>query len=213
MIGGDRSTMTLPLGVRVGFTLWMIIWALIILWAYGPQNFLWLCNLAKFLLLYAIWRDDRLLVSSQAGLVCLVGLAWSFDFALGLASGGRLAKFSAYMFNPDLPLLARASSLYHTVLPFFVVWLVSRLGYDQRGPWLQCIIGALAVMGAWLWTEPVRNVNWVFAPFGIEQVWLPTPVYVLCLLFAYPLLLYFPGHYMVLLFLRAHQKQSGTGPF
>jgi hypothetical protein len=204
--------MSLPLGVRVGFTLWLILWVSIVLWAYGPQNFLWLCNLAKFVLLYAIWRGDRLLVSSQAGIVCLVGLVWSIDFALGLLSGGRLANFTAYMFDPENPLLARATSLYHTGLPFLVFWLVCRLGYDRRGPWLQCIIGALAVIAAWRWSEPVRNINWVFAPFGVEQVWLPTPVYVLCLLFAYPLLLYFPGHYMVLFFLRTYQKRASTRP-
>ncbi|WP_302503976.1 hypothetical protein [Geoalkalibacter halelectricus] len=185
-----------------GFTLWMLFWVPVVLWAYGPQNFLWLCNLSKFLLLYALWRGHRLIASSQAGLVCLVGVVWTLDFALGLASGGQLANFTAYMFNPDTPWLARSTSLYHSALPVLGFWLVWRLGYDRRGPWLQSIIGVPAVVGTWLWTEPERNVNWVFAPFGIEQVWLPEPLFVLCLVFAYPLLLYLPGHFLVLALLR-----------
>ena len=201
-----------PVAAALAFTCWMAFWVLVVLWAHGPQNFLWLCNLAKVLLLYGVWRGDRLIVSSQAGLVCLVGLVWTLDFALGLASGGRLANFTAYMFNPDIPLLARATSLYHTALPFFVLWLVCRLGYDRRGPWLQCLIGAPAVVGAWLWTEPERNVNWVFAPFGIEQVWLPAPIYVSCLVLAYPLLLYLPGHYMVLALLRFWRRRLHQEP-
>lgn len=201
-----------PVFAAVVFSCWMVFWVPVVLWAYGPQNFLWLCNLAKFLLLYGIWRGDRLIVSSQAGLVCLVGLVWTLDFTLGLASGGRLANFTDYMFNPDIPLLARATSLYHTALPFFVFWLVCHLGYDRRGPWLQCLIGVPAVVGAWLWTEPARNINGVFGPFGSEQAWLPAPIYVFCLVLAYPLLLYLPGHYMVLALLRSWRRRFHKKP-
>jgi len=180
----------------------MAAWVPVILWAYGPQNFLWLCNLAQFLVLYALWRGDRLLLSSQAGVVCVVGLVWTADFLLALATGGRSATFTAYMFNPALPLLARAISLYHLGLPLFVLWLLHRAGYDRRGPWLQCLLGALAVVAGWLLTEPHRNINWVHAPFGIEQAWLPQPLYVAVLLVLYPVLLYLPGHYLVLAALR-----------
>ena len=186
-----------PRAATWAFSAWMVFWVPVILWAYGPQNFLWICNLAQFLLLYALWRGDRLVLSSQAGVVCVVGLVWTLDFALALATGGRTATFTAYMFNPELPLLARATSLYHTGLPVFVWWLLRRTGYDARGPWLQCVIGAVAVVAGWLLTEPHRNINWVHAPFGVEQVWLPVPAFVGLLLVLYPLLLYVPGHYLV----------------
>jgi hypothetical protein len=180
----------------------MAVWVPVVLWAHGPQNFLWLCNLAQFLILYALWRGDRLVLSSQAGLVCIVGLAWTTDFLLALATGGRSAAFTGYMFDPALPLPARAVSLYHVVLPVFMLWLLRRSGYDRRGPWLQTVIGALAVVAGWLLTEPHRNINWVHAPFGFEQSWLPEPLYVAVLLVLYPVLLYLPGHWLVRAVLR-----------
>ncbi len=68
--------MTIPLAVRVGFTLWMVFWVSVVILNQGPRNFLWLCNLAQFVLLYAIWSGNRLILSSQAGLVTLVGLGY-----------------------------------------------------------------------------------------------------------------------------------------
>lgn len=184
------------------FTAWMAVWTPIVLWAFGPQNFLWMCNIAQFLVLYAVWRDDRLVLSSQAGMVCLVGLVWTLDFTQGLVTGGRTATFTYYMFDTDTPLLARASSLYHVGLPLFVLWLLRRSGYDSRGPWLQSVIGGFAIVGAWLLTEPERNVNWVYEPFGIEQTWMPTSAFVALLLLLYPLVLFYPGHLLVRAVLR-----------
>jgi hypothetical protein len=194
-----------------GFSAWMAFWVPVILWAYGPQNFLWICNLAQFLILYALWRGDALVLSSQAGTVCLVGVVWTLDFVLALATGGRSATFTAYMFDPQLPLLARLSSLYHVGLPVFVLWQLRRSGYDRRGPWLQCVIGAVAVVGGWLFTEPHRNINWVHAPFGLEQAWMPEPWYVALLVLAYPVLLYWPGHGLVLLALGRHGRRAVRG--
>ncbi len=197
-------------GVALAFTVWMLIWVPIVLWAYGPQNFLWLCNLAQFVLLYALWRGDSLAASSQAGVVVLVGFVWTLDFTAGLMSGGRLAVVTVYMFNPDLPLLARATSVYHIWLPVLTLWLVWRLGYDRRGPWLQSGIGAFALLGTLALTEPERNINWVWSPFGVEQVWAHDPVYVLLLLVVYPVVLYLPGHWLVKTVLRWLSRPRST---
>lgn len=206
----------------------MALWVPVVLWAYGPQNFLWACNVAQFLVLYAVWRDDRLVLSSQAGTVCLVGLVWTLDFLLGLATGGRLASLTAYMFDATSPLPARAISLFHVGLPLFVLWLLRRTGYDARGWRLQCLIGGAAVILGWLLTEPYRNVNWVHQPFGIEQSWMPTPAFVALLLLLNPLLVYLPGHFLVRAVLRNlrsavpsamaqgiphHGRQPDEGPY
>jgi hypothetical protein len=63
------------------------------------------------------------------------------------------------------------------------------------------------VVGAWLFTEPHRNINWVFMPLIVGQDWLPQPVYVLCLVLLYPLVLYLPGHFLVLALLRRWQRR------
>jgi hypothetical protein len=208
----DQSA-SIPRTAAWAFSAWMAFWVPVILWAYGPQNFLWLCNLAQFLILYALWSDNRLLLSSQAGVVCLVGAVWTSDLLVALATGGRSAVFTHYMFNPELSLLARLASLYHTGLPIFVLWLLRRSGYDHRGPWLQCGIGAVVIVAGWRLTEPHRNINWVHAPFNIEQEWMSPTIYVALLLLLYPVLLYWPGHWLVTAVLRRlgrHAPARGT---
>ncbi|MDT8409686.1 MAG: hypothetical protein RQ741_08820 [Wenzhouxiangellaceae bacterium] len=187
-----------PTAVRVGFTLWMAFWVPTIVWTAGPQNFWWICNLAQFLLLYAVWRPNRLLISSQAGTVTIIGLAWGLDLLVALILGGNsVTGITGYMFNPELPLIQRLASTYHLWLPAFAVWLCRRQGFDSRGLWLQCIIGTLAILGGWLFGDPERNLNYSRAPFGIEQTWLPEPVYIGFLCVATALLVYVPGHFLV----------------
>ncbi len=172
----------------------MLFWVPVILWSYGPQNFLWICNLAQFVILAGLWTRSRLLISSQVGTVLLVGVVWTADFMLGLVSGGAWARFTEYMFNPELPLVARAASLYHLFLPAFLIWIVHRTGYDGRGPWVQTGIGAVLLPATWLLTDPQRNVNWLSAPLGVEQVWLPDGIFTGVMVLLYPLLLFWPGH-------------------
>jgi len=194
----SHSGQPIPLIAKLAFSAWMLFWVTVILIHRGPQNFLWLCNMAQFILLYVMWRPNRLLLASQAGVISLVGLVWTLDLLVGLARGGEsLTGFTDYMFNEELALIVRVTSLYHVGLPLLMLWLVSRLGYDPRGPWLQCGIGVIGVVGAWLFTEPHRNINWVYQPFGVEQTWMPEPLWVLVLIGAYPLVLYFPGHFLV----------------
>ena len=199
----ETDKFAIPFGAKAAFSAWMVFWVPVVLWAYGPQNFFWLCNMAQFLVLYAVWTENRLILSSQAGVMTLVGAGWTLDFLIALPGGESLTGFTAFMFDEGNPLLARAASLYHVGLPPFLLWLVYRVGYDRRGPWLQCGIGAAGIIGGWLFTEPERNINWVHEVFGMEQTWLPEPVFVLLLLGLYPLILFFPGHGLVLLILRS----------
>jgi hypothetical protein len=206
----DSTPHCLPRGAATGFSIWMLFWVPVILWSYGPQNFLWICNLAQFIVLLALWTPSRLLLSSQTGTVLLVGVVWTADSMLGLASGGAWARFTDYMFDPGLPLLARAASLYHVFLPAFLIWMVHRAGYDGRGPWLQTAIAAIVLPATWLLTDPEWNVNWLNAPLGLEQVWLPDGVFTGVMVLLYPLLLFWPGHRLAV-FLLARLPRPGRG--
>jgi len=201
------TTRPVPLPARVAFTLWMALWVPVVLTSQGPQNFWWLCNLAQFILLYSIWTSDRLLISSQAGTVVVVGIVWTVDFAVALLIGSSPSGITAYMFNDDLPIALRATSTYHIWLPVLVLWLCRRLGYDGRGFRLQCGIGSLVIVGGWLFGDPGRNLNYTVAPFGMEQVWLPQPVYIPLLCVATAVLVYLPGHWIV----KAISPRAGPG--
>ncbi|NEZ04305.1 hypothetical protein G4Y73_09125 [Wenzhouxiangella sp. XN201] len=194
-----RQAPNVPLPARLFFTVWMAVWLSIVILYGSTQNFWWLCNVAQFIVLWCVWRPLPLLLSSQAGTVVLVGLFWTLDFAAGLVLGESPTGATAYMFNDELPLILRATSTYHMWLPLFVLWLCrsERIGYDPRGPWLQCLIGTAAIVGSWWFGNPERNLNFTQAPLGIEQVWLPDPVYLVCLCIATALLVYLPGHWLV----------------
>lgn len=184
-------------------TLWMLFWVPVTLSAYGPQNFLWLCNFALFLILFALWTGNRLILSSQAGTTLLIGIVWTGEILLGLATQGRLALGTSYMWDLDIPLVARLASVYHLVVPLLVYQVLRRWGYDRRGPWLQSLFGAIAIVGARLLTAAEHNVNWVHQvpldppPAGISGV-----VWVGLLLVLAPVLIYYPGHRIVLVLLR-----------
>ncbi|MCC5871721.1 MAG: hypothetical protein JJU22_04935 [Gammaproteobacteria bacterium] len=188
----------LPDGVRIGYSAWMVFWVAVVLWAYGPANFFWLCNAAQFLLLWSVWREDRLILSSQAGVVVLIGIIWTADLLLALLLGGRsLTGITSYMFDPDFPLLARIVSLFHVGLPVFVLWLCLRLGYDRRGWWLQCGLAAVLMIAGYLLTDPERNINYAVAPFHMEQVWVPHWLYLLALAAVVQPLIFVIGHLLV----------------
>ncbi len=192
----------LPLVARVTFTLWIAFWVPTILVHYGSQNFFWLCNVAQFVVLYAVWMPNVLLVSSQIGTVVLIGIVWLLDLLIGLLVGGSVTGITGYMFNAEIPLIARLTSLYHVWLPFFMIWMCWRNGYDHRGVWLQCLIGTVLIVAAWLWSDRERNINFAFAPFHIEQTWMPHGVYLILLSVVTACVVYFPGHYLVRAILR-----------
>jgi hypothetical protein len=188
--------------VAIAYFLWMLYWFPVALLIHGPSNFLWLCNISQFLCLYALWTRHRLIASSQAGVVCIVGAVWTADFTLGLLTGGQTAVFTQYMWVEETPLMARVSSLYHIFLPVLVIYLIYTLGYDRRAPWVQTGIGSVALLLTILLTGEGSNINAVYSPLNFELVWAPHWVYVLLLFPAYPLIIYWPGHGLVLGILR-----------
>ncbi len=129
--------------------------------AYGPANFLFLCNLSVILVVVGIWTCNRLLLSSQAVAALLVGTAWTIDVSSRLLIGRHLIGATEYMWDPRWPLFTRLLSCYHVVLPPLLVLALRRIGYDGRGYWLQSAIVAVAVpVGRLL--GPVANINYAY---------------------------------------------------
>ena len=91
-----------------------------------------------------IWTCSRLLLSSQAVGILLIGAVWTADVASRLLTGAHLIGGTEYMWDPQWPLPTRLMSLYHVILPPLLVLTLRRIGYDPRGYWLQ---SAIAVAG------------------------------------------------------------------
>ncbi|MCC5865506.1 MAG: hypothetical protein JJU31_10335 [Wenzhouxiangella sp.] len=185
----------LPLGLKIAFTLWVMLWAVSYARILGPQNFFWLCNLANFLILVGLWLDHRLLLSMQWLAVALVGLLWGLDLGVAAATGWHPFGGTAYMFDPEFPELTRWLSFYHLLLPLVSGFAVWRLGYDARALRYQGLLTILVVgLSFWL-TDPDRNINWVYAPFGMDQAPIPTALYLPALALGWVLLVLWPVHW------------------
>ncbi len=184
----------LPRWLKLGYTAWFLFWVPIYWIDNGPANFLWLCDVANFLLLAAIWLESTLLFSAQAVSVLLIQFAWVIDVGTRIIAGFHPIGGTEYMFESARPLLSRLLSLFHLFVPILLLYAIWRLGYDRRGWRLQTLICWLILPLSFWAGDPSENLNFLWSPFGIEQVWLPPLVFLGVGMIVYPLLIYLPTH-------------------
>jgi hypothetical protein len=123
-----------PLWVKLGYTAFMAVLVPVYLRDYGPTNFLYFCDVALLMTLVAVWSESPLWASAPLVGILAPQLFWMVDF-LGEAAGFRLTGMTGYMFDPNKPLFTRGLSFFHFWLPWLLVFLVVRLGFDRRA-WL-----------------------------------------------------------------------------
>jgi hypothetical protein len=189
---GDPGNISL--WVKVVYTLFLAVLIPVYWHHYGPANFLWFSDLSLFLGLPALWLESPFLASMAAVSVLLPELVWLVDFLGQLLTGYQLVGLAAYMFDARLPRYLRALSLFHVPLPFFLVWLVWKLGYD-RWAWLaQVPLCWLVLLATYFFTDPNENINWAFGPGPRPQHRLPSWAYLLVVMLFFPACIYLPTH-------------------
>jgi hypothetical protein len=186
----------IALGIKVAYTVFLAV-LVPVYWAhYGPRNFLWFSDIALLGSGLAVWLESPLLASMMALAVLLPELVWNVDFFGRLLTGHSMFGMSAYMFDRSLPRYLRALSLFHVLLPIWLLWLVARLGYDPRAWAGQCLLAALVLPVTYALTERDENVNWVHG-LGVPR---PRPhpwVYLAVLTVSFWLVLYLPPHLLL----------------
>ena len=200
----------IPLWLKLAYTAWVAVWAPVYLVHNGPDNFLWMCDVANLVMAVAIWRESPLLFSSQAAGVLLVQVIWAVDFLGRLFFGVHPVGGTEYMFNGAEALFPRLLSLFHLVMPPLLVWGLMRLGYDRRGWLLQTAIMWVVLPVTFLLTGPDVNINWVWGPFGKIQHVMPPWLYLLVNMAAYPLLLFLPTHALLSRWLRDNPERRAA---
>ena len=194
----DFSAAGVPRWLKLAFTLWILVWAPSYVVLLGAQNFFWLCNVASFLLLVALWSEQRTLMSMQWLAVALVGSLWSLDVATAALTGVHPIGGTEYMFDPEHPPMARAMSLYHVVLPLVAGIGIAKLGYARRALLWQTLLTWIVVPLTYLLTEAERNINWVHGPFGQPQDSLNPLLYLFLLSLLWPVIVYLPVHLLMI---------------
>jgi len=185
--------MRLPLWLKIGWTLWVLVWIPFYWMWYGPQNFLWFCDLANFFVLAGLWLESPLIFSWQATGLLLFQTLYAIDLLWTVLTRRHLIGGTEYMFDAAVPLFVRLFSLFHLVTPPLLLWAIWRLGYDARGWKLQTLTAWVVVPTNYYW-HPGLDINWARGLFGREQHVLPGWIYVSLYLIAVPLLVYWPTH-------------------
>jgi len=184
----------IPLWLKVGYSLFVCLLVPIYWRHYGPVNFLWFSDIALLALAPALWLESPLLVSMMALAVLLPEVAWNVEYFLRLATGIRTAGLTDYMFDRRIPRAIRSLSLFHVVLPPLLIWLLWRLGYDERALLWQSLLAAAVLPLSYRFSNPDENVNWVYGFAAKPQSLIPKPAYVMLLVVLFPLVVYLPTH-------------------
>ena len=125
----------IPLWLKLVYTAFVCVLVLVRRVVYTPWNFLYFCDVALILTLAGLWLESPFLISMQALGIVLMQMLWVFDFTARAVIGTHITGMTAYMFNDAIPLFVRGLSLFHGWLPFLLLWLLMRLGYDRRAIW------------------------------------------------------------------------------
>jgi hypothetical protein len=192
----------IPLGLKLAFTGFMAVLVPVYWHHYGPTNFLYFSDLALFFALFAMWLENPLLASMPAVGVLAAESLWLVDFLAHFA-GMRLTGMSDYMFDAGYPLYLRALSLFHVFMPFLLLYLVAKLGYDGRALWSWTVLAWVVLLVCYFFIpaptpnpgpEPV-NINYVYGfSDKAAQTWMPQWAWLLLLMIGMPLLLFAPVH-------------------
>lgn len=197
----------IPFLVKCLYTAYMAVLIPVYWKTYGPTNFLYFCDIALIMTLFALWLESPLLVSAAAVGIVLPQALWAIDF-IATGIGWPLSGMTGYMYDDALPVHARFLSFFHFWLPFFLLWLLRRTGYDPKGLPLWTVIALVAVYICYFFLPappapannpglPV-NVNYVFG-FSDQaaQTWMPPLVWFFLLQAMLVGLIFLPSHWLL----------------
>lgn len=187
----------LPWQLKVAYVLWIAVWIPAYCLHYDPRNLLWMCDTANIILVFALCYEVPILLSAQAVAVLLVQVAWSVDYFTALLWGSHPIGGTEYMFDKNYPQWMRAMSLFHVAVPPLLLWGLYRVGFDRRGIVLQTGFIWLLLPLTYVVADEVQNVNWLWAPFGIEQNFMSPELFLLVMMLAYPVIVFLPTHFLL----------------
>ena len=156
----DTEAAKIPLTAKLLFTAFMAV-LVPFYWAnYGPTNFLYFCDVALFLTLIGMWTEKALPISMATVGIMIPQILWVIDYGSNLA-GYPLIGLTDYMFDEANPLFNRSLSLFHGWLPFLLIWLTARVGYNPRAAlaWIATAWVLLIVCYLWMPAPPADPMD------------------------------------------------------
>lgn len=165
---------------------------------YGYQNFFWISDIGLFLTVIALWFHSSLLISTLSILVLPFELLWMFDFVYRLIMRKKLFGIVDYMFTDHYPISVRLLTLFHIVTPVIWIWCLSMWEYDELAFPYAILLTWVVVLLTYFFTDPQRNINWVFSPSVYQWKRMPQSLWLLILFVGVPLCIIIPLHLLFL---------------
>ena len=213
----------LPLSLKLAVSAFLALMVPVYYVNYGPTNFLYFCDVALLLSFVALWTEKALPASMAAVGILVPQVLWCADFVSELL-GLHLVGLTGYMFDENRSLLLRGLSFFHGWLPFLLIFLVKRLGYDRRALLAWTALGWSLCLVAYFFLPPAGavmpdakipvNINYVFGfDDAHPQTWLPAPLYLLAWMTGLLAVFYVPSHLLLRRwFARPTPAASRPGP-
>jgi len=192
----------IPRWLKIGWTVFVLVWAPLYWRQWGPTTFLWFCDVANLLILVGLWRESSLILSWQAVSVLLFQIVYSVDVAGRAILGRHLIGGTEWVFDDaSIPPSIKAISVaMHLATPPMLLWVLRRLGYDRRGLACQAATACVLLPLCWFVSDAATNLNWVYKPFNKPQVWMAPALYLLVCILGYTVLVFLPTHVVLLRF-------------
>jgi hypothetical protein len=193
-----------PLGLKLAYTAFMVVLVPVYLHFYGPTNFLYFCDIALILTLIAIWPENTLIISMCAIGIVIPQAVWVVDFLVNLG-GFSLTGMTDYMFQSNHSLSLRLLSLFHGWMPFLLLYLVWKIGYDRRALWPWTGLFWAVMLVCFFFMPPPTpdpgltpvNINYVWGMRDTEaQTMLPAWLWLVSLMIGVPLFVFMPTHFI-----------------
>jgi len=212
----------IPLALKIVYTIFVAVLVPKYWIDYGPTNFLYFCDIALLMTLAAVWTESPLLASMPAVGIVFPQIIWAVDFLLAFA-GLPNTTVTGYMFDENIPLFTRGLSLFHAWLPFLLLYLVWKLGYDRRALKYWIVLAWIVLLVSFFLMPPPPaptdnpnmpvNINYVHGFSTTEpQAWMPPLAYLALIMIAGPLVIFIPTHFaLAKLFGRSRAKPQANG--
>jgi hypothetical protein len=198
----------LPLWFKVLYSVFVAVVVPYYWVTYSPWNFLYFCDVALLMTLAGLWAESSLLISLPTVGIVLPQMLWVVDFLSHVLLGKQVTGMTNYMFDPKIPLFVRGLSSFHGWLPFVLIWLVWRLGYDGRALRLQTLL-AVGLLLVCYFLGPVPppsvqhpnwavNINYVFGMDDqVPQTAMAPSLWLVLMLGVIVLGFYVPSHFLL----------------
>ncbi len=195
----------IPTWVKVAYSAFVAVLVPCYWVTYTPWNFLYFCDVALLATAVALWMESPLLVSMQAVAITAPQMLWVVDLVCRLVAGVHVTGVTSYMLDPSIPLFLRGLSTFHGWLPFVLLWLLWRLGYDARALGIQSGVAVVILLISYFFAPapppPARHPHWAVNlnyVYGLDdkhpQTLMAAPLWLLFMMAFNVLVLYLPTH-------------------